>query len=500
MNVCLRVMHIRTGEQQVFALPETPVLIGRQSGDDEPGKLVILFDPTLSRRHFVAHWNGKRLGVKREKGSKQALFFKGEPLDEFALSPGEHFSSGSTRFQCVIEASSPDKETETAGSEGTEAQFQIRNPYIAGNPVTGSSMFFGRQDIFKFISRQAALAECRTALVLHGGRRTGKTSLLWQIEHGRLGERFIPVYCDLQEMADMDTHSFLAEIEKRILSSFHQHGITIESEATSGNPYEQFSHCISEIEHHLEGDRRYLLLLIDEYEILGDKVRRGQLSPGIFSYFRALMQNRPNISFIFAGTRQLEHLSGTDWSLMFNQARYRKISFLEEQEARRLIESPVRGIIEYEPDAVDEILRLASGHPYFTQLICLSLIETANQENLKKLGTDHIRQVIHSLCLHPVPHLIYLWKELAREEQVVLAALSHILTESSSWSDPREIDDFLARSGISISSEKLGAALDACVNSELLEHSATGACRFRMDLLRHWIAADHPFWQVAGHK
>jgi len=25
------------------------------------------------------------------------------------------------------------------------------NPYIAGNPITGTEMFFGRQDVFRFV-------------------------------------------------------------------------------------------------------------------------------------------------------------------------------------------------------------------------------------------------------------------------------------------------------------------------------------------------------------
>ena len=49
------------------------------------------------------------------------------------------------------------------------------NPYIAGNPITGSEMFFGRQDVFRFIRETLVGRYQDNAIVLYGGRRTGKT-------------------------------------------------------------------------------------------------------------------------------------------------------------------------------------------------------------------------------------------------------------------------------------------------------------------------------------
>ena len=57
----------------------------------------------------------------------------------------------------------------------------IINPYIAGNPVTGPEMFFGREDVFQFL-RQTLMGQHRdNVIVLYGQRRTGKTSVLYQM-------------------------------------------------------------------------------------------------------------------------------------------------------------------------------------------------------------------------------------------------------------------------------------------------------------------------------
>src|SRR5213078_842337 len=41
----------------------------------------------------------------------------------------------------------------------------IINPFVAGNPITGSEMFFGREDIFQFI-RQTLIGQHRDNVVV----------------------------------------------------------------------------------------------------------------------------------------------------------------------------------------------------------------------------------------------------------------------------------------------------------------------------------------------
>ncbi len=55
----------------------------------------------------------------------------------------------------------------------------IINPYIAGNPVTGSEMFFGREDVFEFVRQNLIGRHHDSAIVLYGQRRTGKTSVVF---------------------------------------------------------------------------------------------------------------------------------------------------------------------------------------------------------------------------------------------------------------------------------------------------------------------------------
>ena len=55
------------------------------------------------------------------------------------------------------------------------------NPYIIGKPLREGELFFGREDVFQYI-RQNLKGEYRdNIIILHGQRRTGKTSILYQL-------------------------------------------------------------------------------------------------------------------------------------------------------------------------------------------------------------------------------------------------------------------------------------------------------------------------------
>jgi hypothetical protein len=60
------------------------------------------------------------------------------------------------------------------------------NPYIVGNPVRGRAMFFGREAEFELVQRRFQNAEHGALLVFCGERRSGKTSILFQILERRL--------------------------------------------------------------------------------------------------------------------------------------------------------------------------------------------------------------------------------------------------------------------------------------------------------------------------
>jgi AAA+ ATPase superfamily predicted ATPase len=84
----------------------------------------------------------------------------------------------------------------------------LRNPYIAGAPVVESSMFFGREDVFRWIENSLTGKFVDHILVIHGQRRVGKTTVLKQIPNF-LPKTYIQVFYDLQGRTNTTLDRFL---------------------------------------------------------------------------------------------------------------------------------------------------------------------------------------------------------------------------------------------------------------------------------------------------
>ena len=92
------------------------------------------------------------------------------------------------------------------------------NPYIAGNPLTGSEMFFGRADVFDFIHQALSGQHQDHVLVLYGQRRTGKTSVLYQMDR-HLSDRYLCIFIDLHGLALDGLNAFIQERWRTIFTA-----------------------------------------------------------------------------------------------------------------------------------------------------------------------------------------------------------------------------------------------------------------------------------------
>jgi hypothetical protein len=222
------------------------------------------------------------------------------------------------------------------------AEFQpIRNPYAPGTPLSpGSPIFYGRDDLFEFIAENMAGLARQNILVLIGQRRMGKTSFLQQLP-ARLGGDYLPVYLDGQSLGvDPGMANFFYDLALTIGDSLVEQGIDLpepKPEDFQERPFERsFLPAVFEA---IGG--RQLLLLFDEFEELEMRVESSKLDRTIFPFFRHLMQHGGDLGFVFVGTHRLEALSSDYWSIFFNIALYKHVTFLDGGAARKLIVKPV---------------------------------------------------------------------------------------------------------------------------------------------------------------
>jgi len=295
-------------------------------------------------------------------------------------------------------------------------------------------MFYGREGIIEEIVNNLKGLYQDNVLVLHGQRRVGKTSLLYNLEHHDLRGPYIPVFIDMQEISGSTTARLCSKLANSVLQKLRTKGIAIpisgplSSAYFKEDPLGKLGEFFDQIEM-LEDIR--VLLLIDEFEALMRSIREGMITEHFYNFLRGLMQHKKNLSFIFAGADELQEMMRDYASIMFNIARFIPVGYLTPEEAEQLIRKPVAGFLEYDDAAVDKIKAATAGNPYYIQLICYSLVERMNKEKRNVATVVDVNEVIDELLQMGSSYFEHLWKRVQPLENILLACLAGLADPAS---------------------------------------------------------------------
>nr|MBC8234693.1 hypothetical protein [bacterium] len=275
----------------------------------------------------------------------------------------------------------------------------IPNPYIAGNPIRSKEMFFGRRNDFEFIRAKLATGQTGLVIIFAGERRSGKTSILFQILNGELGERFVPVLLDMQAMTVDSEAEFLEKIASEINLALGEQLELTPTTFREENPTRTFERFIAQAMEAMDG--KALLLMFDEYELIEAKINAGVLSSDIITFFDSLLEAYIRLSLIFTGSQHLEQRNLSYWYTLMGKSLYRRISFLSERDALRLITEPVREQVVYPRGIPKSIVRLTAGQPFYTQVICQNLVDRLNESRRNRVRKGEVEVVVQELVDNP---------------------------------------------------------------------------------------------------
>jgi len=298
------------------------------------------------------------------------------------------------------------------------------NPYVVGKPLSsGSAMFFGRAADIAFVERALSSGQEGAVAVLVGPRRSGKTSILKRLEE-RLAGRFRPVFIDVQGMLVSDTSAMFREIAHRVVGDEGVEWMAREGEDGS---HASGAEMVREAVTHA-GDE--VVLLLDEFDDLEQKVRARQLGPEVFGQLRHLIQHGENIRFVLSGTHRLEELAGEHWSFLLNLATYRRLGPLAGGEAEALIRRPLEALgLVCGDAAVSLATRLAGRQPYLLQLLGYRMVERSLEQGKDAADVELVEAAAEEVVEQGEIHLRYLWDSAGPHGQVVLSALA----QAGSW-------------------------------------------------------------------
>jgi hypothetical protein len=372
----------------------------------------------------------------------------------------------------------------------------IDNPFIVGNPIKGSRMFFGRVDDFAYIRTKFSVGAEGGLIVLCGTRRSGKTSILFQIADGRLGDDFLPAIIDMQSMAISSEDDFVARAIELISASARERGVTPPSAPGGANACARFEAYVIALMEKMDG--RKLVLAFDEYELIETNLDAGLLTPQILHTLANLIE-RHQMYVVFTGSDELAKRASKHWSLFLSKAIHRRISFLSPSDTRRLITEPVADVVQYEEGVTDRVAELTAGQPFYTQVVCQNLIDRLNDERRYDADTEDVEEVVREVVDNPLPQMIFNWNALSQIERFCLSVTGELSRAERVWVSVEDVARFAEdeKTGYRVDAGAAAKAMEELFHGDLLEKDdAGGTYRFKMDLWRRWIGRMHSIWKA----
>lgn len=313
-----------------------------------------------------------------------------------------------------------------------QSQDELLNPFQYGNPLRSdrANLFRGRQKFADEIVR-LILDRNRPTLVLHGPRRCGKTSFLYNLPR-LLPSSLLPVYLDLQSSAiTTDEAAFCQGLVRAIHRDSRSQGIELPITPTRQEfletPYITLEDWLEQALPKL-GERR-LLLNLDEFEKIGTAIKEKRLSLNLFDELRHLIQHYDSLAFLFSGVQTLDEL-GPNWSSYFISVVPLEMTYLEPDEAESLLTNPdPEFALHYDRGIVDDIIQLTRCQPYLLQLLGSALVTQANLNHTQLVTPDLLQAAIPEAFTNGEPYFTNVWTEFTGNNPAEIIAGQEFLLE-----------------------------------------------------------------------
>ncbi|MFM6057462.1 MAG: ATP-binding protein, partial [Microcystis aeruginosa] len=365
------------------------------------------------------------------------------------------------------------------------------NPYIVGRPIYDRESFFGRRKLFRFIEDN--LKQNTQVILLHGQRRIGKSSVLMQIPNFVGLDEFVFIYFDLHDKTRLPLDSILQNLASTIADKLN----IPQSESLSLNYKKVFSdEFLPQLIEVLKEQKRKMVWLLDEFDVLNDQTPDLSVE-SFFPYLETLIGQYNNLFIIPVIGRRVEDL--TNLKSLFRQAVNQEIGLLEKSDAKALITEPAAHYLNYDSQAIDAILELSSGHPYFTQVICNALFLQAEEEDKSEITCDDVTKIVDDAIETAEGGLAWFRDGLPIPERVVFSAVAQAekMAEKKNSLVTEEPLKLLREYGVIIT-EALNKAPENLVQWQFLEtvENSEFHYKIKVKLVRYWLVKRYPLRQA----
>jgi hypothetical protein len=414
-----------------------------------------------------------------------------EQLEEIA----QHINQRSVPFKLllslIVRRWRPVIATEGGELAREDAAKPVTNPYVIGNPVRGY-LFVGREGILRELEELwAKEGQCSSA-VLFGHRRMGKSSILQNLGD-RFGAGTIIVNFNMENYGwAQNNGELLFNLALQLYDSWCDSGHNElaepdEAQFLNHNPYMAFNRFLTSLNRVVKGER--FIITVDEFEIIEEGINEGRFDSYLLRYWRGTFQNYPWFIMAFAGLHNLEEMCKDYWHPLYSSVRSISVSFLSPKAARRLITQPNPNFaVDYDSDAIEQIIKLTNGQPYLVQLICHTLITRFNRQTFeegiereRRFTVEDVEAVINAPEFYRDGNAYFngLWVQAETSEPTgqvdILKALSHTSLSLNAIADKTDL-----------SLEQVQAALETLKRHDVIEQRDEHYV-YTVELMRRWV-------------
>jgi len=376
-----------------------------------------------------------------------------------------------------------------------------RNPYITGGPLADPAGvgFYGRRDIYDFV-KESLNAKQRNPILLYGQRRIGKTSILRQMPNYLPGDLVI-VYFDLQGKAlkPLDEVLFMLARDIRRHTAIKDHLDEVRREDVTEDTFA--TNFLPRVFDVLGGDKYRLVLLFDEMDVIdAEQVDNYEVAAYTFrEYMRTLMDEEQQVGYIFVVGRRPEELEETFNAQLFRGAIQKRIGHLSRVEVKRLITELSQGYLLYPPETLDAIYALTDGHPFCTQLICQQLWNhclSGQSQYPIAISPNDVEETVLDALIYGKNGLNWMYDGLTEPAHRLFLSSAAEVVDMEGNALLSDILDNLRQHRIFLPQPELQEARSKLVDWRILEPVEGNAYRFKVEMIRQWIATDRSLEQI----
>jgi len=385
---------------------------------------------------------------------------------------------------------------------------EIDNPYTSyaqGSIVVDEKMFYGRDQFIEHLISSIRNSPSAKSFVIYGQKRAGKSSILYHLEQ-KLELPIIPIRFSIGGSDNLSDATFLYLIIQEIENAFEEltdegyPSISVQRptlEQLQDNAQLRFQEYMFEFRRNLKNIDEYrdarIMLLIDEFSYIYGQIKLGEVKRSFMPFWKALLE-RGYFGVVLVGQDYMPRFIESfpnDFQIAENQ----RVSYLEEEYARNLIVDPIlteEQKSRYRGEAVNRLIKLTAGSPYYIQIFCNRLVNYINRKKIIYVTDANIERVKEELISghNSLDSAVFDNLTSAGDENTDNISKEDAEAVLRDIANGSRLQPYCDRSSITAdTSASIDDVLKDLETREVIEKQGTSGFRIKVGLFKEWLIA-----------